>query len=148
MKVLRKSSLIAVIFLGIWLLTVFSYSMQTVCSCCYPEASPHGCRQNSNTPGLSFEHGKQHEKNHCHQGRNQCHKEDNDCFCMKCSNSSTGEALVYSCLVKQEKKQILAPDQDIFERKSLLTERIAPCQERKLLTKFLSVFLLKTSFLL
>ncbi len=148
MRRLRKFSLMPVMFLGVWLGTAVSYSMQSVCTCCYPKESQHGCIEKQHTTPLSFGHENQQEDNHHHQEKNQCHKEDSDCFCTKCGNSETKETLLKVFLTETEKKLVLTPGQNIFERKDLLTEGIITYQEKKLLTKFIPPFLLNSSFLL
>ncbi len=148
MRRLRKFSLMPVMFLGVWLGAAVSYSMQSVCPCCYPKESQRGCSEKQHATPLSFGHENQQEDNHHHQEKNQCHKEDSDCFCTKCGDSDTKEILLKVFLTEKEKKLVLAPGQDIFERRNLLTEGVITYQENKLLTKFLPVFLLNSSFLL
>ena len=148
MKSLRKSSLIPVIFLGIWLWTAFAFSMQSVCSCCYPKEYQHGGGEKKHETPLPHSHENQQKNSHHQQEKNQCHQGDSDCFCTKCSISYTKETVLNTCLTGEEKKKVLAPTQNIFERKNLLTKGIATYQERRLLTKFLSLFLFNSSFLL
>lgn len=163
MKTLRKSSLITVIFLGIWLLTAFSYSMQSECSCCYPKEYQRGCNEKRDIDQSSPSHknqpiDNQHQQkdNHCrpadthHQGEEQCDQKDNHCSCTHCVNSSPEEPLsskVYCTGL--EKKQVLILEQDISEGKILLPKGdIVAHLNKPPPLKFLSLFLLNASFLI
>jgi hypothetical protein len=137
-----------VIFLGIWLWTAFAFSMQSVCSCCYPKEYQHGDGGKKHETQLSRSHENQQKNSHHQQEKNKCHQEDSDCFCTKCNISDIKETVLNTCLTGEEKKQVLAPSQIIFERKNLLTKGITTYQESILSTKFLSLFLLNSSFLL
>ena len=143
-----KSYLMPVMFLGVWLWTAFSYSMQSVCPCCYPKESKRECSEKQHATQPSFGHENQQEDNHHYQGKKQCHKEVSDCFCTKCGNAETKETLLKVFLTEEEKKLVLTPGQDIFARKNLLTEDIITFQARTFPVKVLSLVLFNSSFLL
>lgn len=160
MKSLRKYPLITVIFLSAWLWTTFSYSMQAAC-CCFPQ-NKCKCSEKRYAERLSLGHNNHqevknhHQKvNHCypedtrnHQGENPCHQDDNHCSCIKCGNSDTEEAVLKIYLTGKEKNQVLTLEQNILEKSVLLKENIAVHLDNKTPLKFLSLFLLNSSFLI
>ncbi len=148
MEFFRKSSLITMISLGIWLWSSFSFSMATECSCCSQDECQCVCSEKRSAEQLSLRHRKHQENNHYYQEGDQCHQEDKQCSCTKCGKSDTKEAVLKVCLTGKEKKQFLAPGQDILDRKITLPKNIVTYQEKKPTTKFLSLFLINSSFLL
>ncbi len=146
MKSLRKSSLITLIFLGIWLSTTFSYSMQPECCCFFQNKCR--CSEKKHAELLSPRHKKHQEVKDHHQRKNQCHQEDNNCSCTKYCDYDAKEAVLKVYLTVKEKKQILALGQDILERKIPLPKTIVTYPERNPPSEFPSLFLLKSSFLL
>ena len=155
MKFFRKSSLITTISLGIWLWSSFSFSMATECSCHSRDECQCVCSKKIQAKQLSLKHRKHQENNCSHQKNNhyyqegdQCHQEDKHCSCTKCRNHNTREALLEVYLTGKEKQQALAPGQDILERETPLPKNVVTYQEKKPTTKFLSLFLINSSFLL
>ena len=155
MEFFRKSSLITMISLGIWLWSSFSFSMATECSCCFQGKYQCVCSEKRSAEQLSLRHRKHQEDKCCHQKHSyyqqegdQYHQEDNHCTCTKCGKSDTKEAVLKVYLTGKEKKQFLAPGQDILDRKITLPKNIVTYQEKKPTTKFLSLFLINSSFLL
>jgi len=155
MEFFRKSSLITMLSLGMWLWTALTYSMQAECSCHSQDECQCMCSGKRSAEHLSHRHKKHQEDNCCHQENSQyyqegdqCHQEDNHCTCTKCGNSHTKEAILKGYLTGKEKQQALTPGQDILERKIPLPKNIVTYQEKKPTTKFLSLFLSNSSFLL
>jgi hypothetical protein len=155
MKYLRKSPLIIVLFLGTWLWTTFSYSITVECSCCSHNDYQRGCSKKGCEDQLSLTHKKHQEGNHNHQKDNNYHpedknhhQEDKNCSCIKCGNPYADEMVLKVYLTGKEKKQVLTFGQDILERKIPLPKNIVAYQERKPTSKFLSLFLLNSLFLL
>ncbi|MBW2222004.1 MAG: hypothetical protein JRF22_05690 [Deltaproteobacteria bacterium] len=155
MKFFRKSSLITILSLGIWLWTSFSFSMLAECSCYFQDECQCVCSEKIQAKQLSLKHRKHQENNCCHQENNhyyqegdQCHQEDKQCSCTKCGKSDTKEAALKVYLTGKEKKQVLTPGQDILEREIPLPKNIVTYIEKKPTTKFLSLFLINSSFLL
>lgn len=156
MKHSKKSPIITILFLGIWLWTSFSFSMPTECPCHSQDQHRCVCSEKRHVKQLSHRHKKHREDNCCHQKDNyyhqevdQCHQEDKQCSCTECGQSDTKEAVLKVYLTGKEKKQVLAPGQDILERKIPLPKNIVTYQEKKhTTTKFLSLFLINSSFLL
>ena len=150
MKFFRKSSLSTIFSLGIWLWSSFTFSMESECSCHSQDECQCVCSRKISAECLSHGHRKHQANSCCHHEGDQCHQEDNNkhCSCPECGKSNTKDAVLKVCLTGKEKKQILAPGQDILERKIPLQENIVTCLERKPATKFLSLFLINSSFLL
>jgi len=148
-KFLRKSSLITAILLVTWLCTSFSFSMEMECSCCLKYKYQSACNEKRHAKQLSFRY-KDHQGNYHHyQEYSRCHQEGNHCSCFKCGNFDTNKTLSSKTyLTEKEKKQVVALVQDILERKIPLPENIVTCLERKPTTKFISLFLANSSFLL
>ena len=141
--------------LGIWLWTSLTYSMQAECSCHYQDKCQCVCSEKKHAEQLSHRDRKHPEDNCCHQKQSyyhqeddQCHQEEKHCSCTECGNSDTRKAVLKVCLTGKEKQQVLAPGQDILERKIPLPKNIITCPKGKPATKFLSLFLINTSFLL
>lgn len=136
MKSLGKSSLITVVFFVIWLLAAFSYSIQAECSCCSQKEYQCECSEKRHAGQLSF--------------KSKGHHEDNHCSCIQCENFDAKETLSLKIyLTSLEKKQVLAFGQDISDETiPLPTENIATRLDNKSTLKFLSLFLLNSSFLL
>ncbi len=155
MKFFRKSSLITVISLGIWLWTSFSFSMLAECSCHSQDECQCVCSGKRSAEQLSLMHRKHQGNNCCHQKHSyyqqegdQCHQEDKQCSCTKCGKSDTKEAILKVYLTGKEKQQAFPPGQDILEREIPLPKNIVTYQKRKPTTKFLCLFLINSSFLL
>lgn len=153
MKYLRKSPLIILILLGIWLWTSYSYSTTVECSCCTHNDYQRGCSKKGCEDQLSLTHKKHQEGNHqkdnnYHPEDNNHHQDGNCCSCIKCGKPYADEMALKAYWTEIEKKQVLTLGQDTLERKISLPENIFTYQERKPTTKFLSLFLLKSSFLL
>jgi len=164
MKSFRKSPVLMILFLGTLLWTTFSYSMQSECFCCYPKEYRCASGEKKDADKLCLSHKNQLEEshhhpkynpyrpedNHHHQGKNQSDQGCNHSSCIKCGNSSTKEALFskvyYTGL---DKKQVLILEQNISEEKILLPKGdiVAHLNNTPTL-KFLSLFLLNSSFLL
>ncbi len=144
MKFLRKSSLITAILLVTWLCTSFSFAMEMECSCCLKYKYQSVCNEKRHAKQLSFRY-----KDHHYQEDNRCHQEGNHCSCFQCGNFDTNKAFSSKiCLTEKEKKQVLTLGHDILERNIPLPENIVTCLERKPATKFISLFLANSSFLL
>jgi hypothetical protein len=155
MKLLRKSAPITVILLGTWLSMAFSYSITVECSCCSHNDYQHAFSKKRCADQLSLSHKKHQEDTHHHQKDNDYHPEnnnhhqdDNNCSCIKCGYPYSDEMLLKTYWMGIDKQQVLALDQDNFERKISLLGNIFAYLERKPNTKFLSLFLLNSSFLL
>ena len=141
--------------LGIWLWTALTYSMQADCSCHSQDKCQCVCSEKRHAEQLSHRDRKHQEDNCCHQKQSyyhqeddQCNQEEKHCSCTECGNSDTREAVLKVSLTGKEKQQVLAPGQDILERKIPLPKNIITCLKGKPATKFLSLFLINTSFLL
>ena len=155
MEFFRKSSLITTISLGIWLWTSFSFSMLAECSCHSQDECQCVCGGKRSAEHLSHRYRKHQEDNCCHQKHSyyqqeydQYHQEDKHCSCTKCRNYNTREAVLEVYLTGKEKQQALAPGQDILGREIPLPKNVVTYQEKKPTTKFLSLFLSNSSFLL
>ena len=155
MKFFRKSSLITILSLGIWLWTSFSFAMLAECLCHFKDECQCVCSGKRSAEHLSHRHKKHQEDNCCHQKHSyyqqeddQCHQEDKCCSCTTCGKSDTKGAVLKVYLTGKEKQQALASGQDILEREIPLPKNIVTYQEKKPVTKFLSLFLINSSFLL
>ena len=154
MKLLRKSTSITLILLGTWLSMAFSYSVTVKCSCCSHNDYLHTSSAKRCADQLSLSQKKHQEDTHHHQKDNNYHPENNhhqddkNCSCIKCGNPSSDEIVLKKYRTGIDKQPFLILGQDIFERQIFLPKDIFTYLERKPNTKFLSLFLLNSSFLL
>jgi len=134
MKFLRK--LLAVIFSVIWLWLAFSYSKQSLCSCCFQNEYQLICYEKSPTIKLFLSSKDFSKSRHCH--------------CTLCGILNPIENLFlkyFSNVLK--KKNVLSLGQDILEgRISLPTKDKTTYLDNKSLSKFPPLFLLESSFLM
>jgi len=136
MSTYRRSSFIVAAFLFIWLITSLSYSMGTQCMCCSP-TEKHGTH-----------HGKKHADKCCSpldDSSKKC-----QCHCISCGKSRDKE-------IAAQKKFIASFEKDERAGLSQLTsDTISSIREQKethyqhttFPLKFLSLYLIKESFLL
>ena len=155
MKLLRKLTPITVILLGTWLSMAFSYAITVECSCCSHNDYKCGSSKERCADQLSPSHKTHQKDTHHHQKDNNYHPEnsnhqqdDKNCPCIKCGNPYSDEMVLKTYWMGIDKQQVIALGQVNFERPIFLPEDIFTYLERKPNTKFLSVFLLNSSFLL
>ncbi|MBW2552902.1 MAG: hypothetical protein JRE20_02060, partial [Deltaproteobacteria bacterium] len=141
MKFFRKSSLITILSLGIWLWTSFSFAMLAECLCHFKDECQCVCSEKIQAKQLSLKHRKHQEDNCCHQENNhyyqegdKCHQENKQCSCTKCGKPDTKEAVLKVYLTGKEKQHVLTLGQDILEREIPLPKNIVTYQEKKPVT--------------
>jgi hypothetical protein len=156
MKLLRKSTPISFVLLVAWLSMAFSYSTTIECFCCSHNDYQRGSSKRRCVDQLCLTHKNHQEDTHYQQKDNNYHREDknhhqddsNCSCCIKCGNPSSDEMVLKIYWMGIDKQQVLALGPVNFERQIFLPEDIFTYLERKPNTKFLSLFLLNSSFLL
>lgn len=136
MEFLRKSSLISIILICIWLSPIFSLLPEAECSCCQTENQCE-CDGQTDTYNLSFIFKDLSQNTHC------------DCSISENSNSEDPLFLSSSSSTTIKNKHILIFKQNILEEENYLPnkDKIAFKIGRSH-SKPLSLLLLKSSFLL
>jgi hypothetical protein len=115
--------------------------MQAKCSCCFLKEHQSGCKRISNAEQLP-----PGSKNH--QAENNCHEEENKCSCIKCGISDNNEALFSKThFTGLEKNNFLVLEKNILEKSLLLKEDKVIYLGSNTPLKFLSLLLIKSSFL-
>jgi len=133
MKPLRKSSLISLLFLGIWLCTTFPYAIQAQCTCYFKKECQCCCT------------GKKHTVQSL--DASELFK-NSDCPCILCKGCKTKDTLLEEKWVtKLDNGHFLACGQNTLEIKiPLAKEQIVI--DTKSISAFPPLFLLNSSFLL
>jgi hypothetical protein len=132
----------------------FSYSITVECSCCSHNDYQHASSKKRCADQLSLSQKKHQEDTHHHQKDNNYHPENNhhqddkNCSCIKCGNPSSDEIVLKKYRTGIDKQQVLTLGQNNFERQIFLPEDIFTYLEKKTNSKFLSLFLLNSTFLL
>ncbi len=132
----RKSSLIVVAVSVMWLFTSLAYSMGTRCMCC----------SHNETHGKH--HGKTHAKNCCcplDDFSNNC-----GCECVSCSNSRDNDIVSQKKFIPSFEKDELSGLTQLSSEpiSSLNDQKETDYQYTSFPLKFLSLYLIKVSFLL
>ena len=134
-KLLRKSSLITLVFLLIWSWIAFSYPIELAPSCCSQNECQYRYSEKGDTEQLSL--------------RTKNYSEGSHCNCIPCEKPNTKEAFVLGVyFAGLDKEQALALEQNILEKTVLDKENIVVHPDNKTPLKFLPFFLLNSSFLL
>ena len=136
MKVLRKSSVIIVMYLGVWLWTTCAYSIQVQCNCCSHKEDKCCCNEKAHAGRLSRGSKIISAERHC-----QCILSEN------VNPKATLPKMGFLSRLKKVQVQTLAhkiSDANIF----LCQEDIIAHLNNKFTSKNLPLFLLNSSHLL